>query len=120
MSDNPALGERIVRWIGSAFKDLQAFPKPVTSNALFAIAVVQRGGKHPHMKILTGFNADVWQISIRHQSGTYRVVFSTTKTTVGILHCFQKKATNGSKTSPQDIQTVKARLRMFNDLGVHP
>lgn len=47
------------------------------------------------------------------EGGTYRAVHTVRlRHAVYVLHCFQKKSTCGIKTSEQDIQLIKARLKM--------
>jgi phage-related protein len=44
-----------VIWIGSAKRDLRAFPDKVKDSMGFALYVAQQGGKHPDAKPLRGF-----------------------------------------------------------------
>jgi phage-related protein len=64
-----------VFWIGSAKKDLCAFPEEVKDSIGFALYVAQQGGKHASVKPLKGFGgAGVLEVVEDHDGDTYRAV----------------------------------------------
>lgn len=47
---------------------------------------------------------------------TYRAVYTVKfQNVVYVLHCFQKKSKHGTKTSQQDIDLIKQRLRVAEE-----
>jgi phage-related protein len=83
----------------------------------FAIYQAQIGSMHLHAKPLKGFGGSgVVEIAEDHHGDTYRAVYTVKfDSTVYVLHAFQKKATHGIKTSQEDIELVRRRLRAAED-----
>lgn len=47
------------------------------------------------------------------EDGTYRAIYTVKfSEAVYVLHCFQKESTRGIKTSQQDIDLIKSRLKL--------
>jgi len=105
-------------WIGSSKKDLKTFPEEVQDLLGYALYVAQMGGKHLDAKPLKGFGgAGVLEIVDDHQGDTYRAVYTVKlREVVYALHAFQKKSTTGIATRKQDIDLVKQRLRLAQEL----
>jgi phage-related protein len=100
-------------WIGTAKKDLLAFPGPVISNMGYALGVAQLGGKHPHAKPWKGDGSGVFEVVEDFSGNTYRAVYTVRfAEVVYVLHAFQKKSTKGIATAATDIAMIKARLRL--------
>jgi phage-related protein len=100
-------------WIGSAKKDLLAFPNPVIDNIGYALGVAQLGGKHPHAKPWKGEGGGVFEVVEGFSGDTYRAVYTVRfAEVIYVLHAFQKKSTKGIATSATDIAMIKARLRL--------
>ena len=102
-----------VIWIGSAKRDLRAFPDEVKDSVGFALYVAQQGGKHPDAKPLRGFgSAGVLEIVEDHKGDTYRAVYTVRLAgRVYVLHAFQKKSKSGIETPRAEINLVKSRLK---------
>ena len=102
-----------VYWIGSSREDLRDFPPEVTYDIGVALTVAQYGGKHPDVKPLRGFGgARVLEIVENHDGDTYRAVYTVRfAEALYVLHAFQKKSTQGMKTTQRDIDLIKARLQ---------
>lgn len=46
------------------------------------------------------------------EGGTYRAVYTVrSENWIYVLHCFQKKSTQGIETPKQDIDLIKSRLK---------
>jgi phage-related protein len=73
----------------------------------------------PAAKPLKGFGgSSVMEISRRYDRNTYRVVYTTKfAETVYVLHAFQKKSTQGVKTTKQDMSLIKRRLELARKLA---
>jgi len=106
-------------WTGTSRKDLRDFPKEVRIDIGFALEDVQEGLKPSNAKILQGFGgASVLEIKADSEDGnTYRSVYTVKFSgRIYVLHCFNKKSTQGIKTSQQDIDMVKRRLKLAEEL----
>jgi phage-related protein len=102
-----------VFWIASSRKDLKKFPKRVRQTVGQALFDAQTGEKHPDAKPLKGFDgAGVLEVVENDEGSTYRAVYTFKfAAVVYVLHAFQKKSKKGSKTPPEEIEKVKARLK---------
>ena len=102
-----------LEWMGSSRKDLKTLPEEVQDTFGYALYQAQIGGKHATAKPLKGFgSAGVLEVVESDQGGTYRAVYTVRfRKAVYVLHCFQKKSAHGIKTSEQDIDLIKARLK---------
>lgn len=107
-----ARGARPVHWVGSAKKDLLAFPAEVVDDFGYALGVVQLGRMPPSAKPWRGEGTGVFELSHECGRSTYRVVYTVRfEKAVYVLHCFQKKATSGVKTARKDVALIHRRLR---------
>ncbi len=105
--------ETPIDWIGSAKKDLLAFPDPVISAMGYALSVAQLGGKHPHAKPWKGEGGGVFEVVEHHSGDTYRAIYTVRfAKVIYVLHAFQKKSTRGIATAATDAAMIKARLRL--------
>jgi len=105
-------GERPLYWVGSAKRDLLAFPEAVKDGIGAALSVAQFGGKHPAAKPWKGTAPGVLEVVEDHDGNTYRAVYAVRfRLAVYVLHCFQKKARSGIQTSRHDVELVSQRLR---------
>jgi len=112
--------ERILKrvdFIGSSREDLKKFPEDVKQDIGYALFEAQRGQKPAAAKPLKGFSgAGVLEIVENFTGGTYRAVYTVRfHKVVYVLHCFQKKSKHGIKTSQQDIDLIKQRLKMAEE-----
>ncbi|CAM0557944.1 type II toxin-antitoxin system RelE/ParE family toxin [Vreelandella titanicae] len=104
---------KLLRWVASAKKDLQAMPEDVKDVFGFAIHLAQIGSKHSQAKPLKGFgSAGVLEVVEDHQGDTYRAVYTVRiQEAVYVLHCFQKKSSSGIATPKPDMQKIRERLK---------
>ncbi|MBT2786771.1 MULTISPECIES: type II toxin-antitoxin system RelE/ParE family toxin [unclassified Halomonas] len=104
---------KLLRWVASAKKDLQAMPEDVKDVFGFAIHLAQIGSKHSQSKPLKGFgSAGVLEVVENHQGDTYRAVYTVRiQEAVYVLHCFQKKSSSGIATPKPDMQKIRERLK---------
>jgi phage-related protein len=101
--------EKQIRWVGSAYDDLLAFPKEVRKEAGFQLGKVQAGLEPTDWKPFDEVGAGTREIRIRDASGIYRVMYLTKfEEAIYVLHCFQKKT---QATSKQDKAIAAARYR---------
>lgn len=104
------------RWVGSAKKDMQAFPDQVKKDMGTALMYAQAGDKAEGVKPLKGLGSGVLEIIDDHDGDTYRCVYLLRlKGVVYILHAFQKKSKTGIKTPQKDIDLVKSRIKLAEE-----
>ena len=101
--------EKQIRWMGSAYDDLSAFPKEARREAGFQLGRVQAGLEPTDWKPFDDVGAGAREIRIRDASGIFRVMYlAKFEEAIYVLHCFQKKT---QVTSKQDKSTAAARYR---------
>jgi len=112
MIRGPALPEKPLHWVGSAKKDLLAFPAPVVDGFGYALGVVQAGAMPPVAKPWKGVGPGVFELVEHWRGDTWRVVYAVRfAKAVYVLHCFQKKSPSGVRTARQDVALVTVRLQ---------
>lgn len=107
-----------IEWVGSSKKDLMDLSDDVIDAIGYALYYAQKGLKHDDAKVLKGFgNADVIEILVDDKAGTYRAVYTVKfKDVVFVLHVFQKKSKQGIATPKRDIELLKARLKIAEEI----
>jgi len=104
MNDN-----KEIRWVGSSFQDLLAFPRDARKEAGIQLRKVQAGLEPTDRKSFDDVGAGTREIRIREASGIYRVMYvAKFEEAVYVLHCFQKKT---QVTSKRDKAIAAARYR---------
>ena len=111
--------EKPLEWIGSSHKDLVGLPSDVRRLFGYALSLAQVGDRHDAAKVLKGFGgAGVVEVVEDDASGTYRAVYTVKfKETVFVLHCFQKKSKRGIATPKEDMDIIRARLKVAEALA---
>jgi phage-related protein len=111
--------DRPLEWLGGSKKDLMALPLEVIKFFGHALDIAQRGGQHEAVKVLKGFGgAGVLEVVESDQDGTYRAVYTVKfKEAVFVLHCFQKKSKSGIATPKEDMEIIRARLKVAQALA---
>lgn len=106
--------EKPLEWVGSSHKDLMALPSDVRRFFGFALSLAQAGDQHDAAKVLKGFGgAGVLEVVEDDAGGTYRAVYTVKfAEAVFVLHCFQKKSKRGIATPKEEMDIVRARLRV--------
>lgn len=106
--------EKSVIWIGSTHKDLMALPANVRRFFGYALYLAQAGDRHDAAKVLKGFGgAGVLEVIESDAGGTYRVIYTVKfEEAVFVLHCFRKKSKRGIATPREDMNIVRARLKV--------
>jgi phage-related protein len=107
-----ANGPKPIVWIGSSRRDLKTFPKQVRSDIGQALYTAQMGETDPAAKPLKRFGgAKVMEIIDRHDTNTYRAVYTVQfSNVIYVLHAFQKKSKSGIATPQKDMELIRRRL----------
>jgi len=106
-------------WVGSAKKDLLALPDEVIDDFGYALHVAQTGRKHERAKPLHGFgSAGILEIVEDWRGNAYRAVYTVRfSVAVFVLHVFQKKARHGIATPRQDMELIRERLKVAEQIA---
>ena len=105
-------------WIGGSKRDLMTLPFDVRKFFGHALDFAQRGDQHDAAKPLKGFGgAGVLEIVEDDAGSTYRAVYTVKfAEVVFVLHCFQKKSKRGIATPKEDMDIIRARLKVAEAL----
>ena len=109
---------RDVTWIASSLADLRGFPDAVKQTMGVALFQAQLGGKHIQAKPLKGFKGGgVLEVVEDFDGKTYRTMYTVRYAdAVYVLHAFQKKSKKGIATPKHEMDLVRARLLMAEEL----
>ena len=101
--------DKEIRWLGSSFDDLLAFPEEARKEAGFQLGKVQAGLDPDDWKPFDAIGAGTREIRIKESNGIYRVMYvAKFVEAVYVLHCFQKQS---QVTSRHDRNIAEARYR---------
>ncbi len=111
--------EKPLEWVGSSHKDLMTLPNDVRRFFGYALSLAQVGDQHDSAKVLKGFgSAGVLEVVENDAGGTYRAVYTVKfEESVFVLHCFQKKSKRGIGTPKEDLDIIRARLKIAETLA---
>ncbi len=114
-----AIQEKPFVWIGGSKKDLLLLPTAVRKFFGHALDFAQRDEQHAAAKVLKGFGgAGVLEVVENDIGGTYRAVYTVKfEEAVFVLHCFQKKSKSGIATPKDDMEIIRARLKVAEALA---
>ena len=106
-----------VIWMGDSLDVLRHFPAQVQDEIGYAVYLAQVGGKHVAAKPLKGLGSGVLEVLSDHRGDTFRAVYTVRfARMLYVLHAFQKKSTKGIATPARELDLVKARLKLAEDL----
>jgi len=101
--------DKEIRWVGSSYDDLLAFPKAPRREAGFPLGKVQAGLEPNDWKPFDDVGAGTREIRIADAKDIFRVMYvAKFEEAVYVRHCFQKKT---QATSKQDKDISAARYR---------
>jgi phage-related protein len=106
-----------VVWVGDSKKQLLGFPEVVRKKIGYILEGVQVGRTSNKTKRLRNLPG-VHEIVSDYDSNTYRAVYVVNLgDLIYVLHCFQKKSTQGIKTSRKEINLIRDRLSWAKGLA---
>ena len=119
MAAKPPTELKPLAWVGSAKRDLLALPEEMIDDFGYALYVAQAGKRHEKAKALHGFgSAGLLEIVEDWRGNTYRAVYTVRfSAAVFVLHVFQKKAKHGIATPRQDMELIRARLNVAEQMA---
>jgi phage-related protein len=85
----------------------------------YVLYVAQQGGKHMKAKPLKGFGgAGVVEIVADNRGNTFRTIYTVQLAgTIYVLHTFQKKSKTGCETPKNEIELVKRRFMLAEQIA---
>ncbi|MFM0335340.1 type II toxin-antitoxin system RelE/ParE family toxin [Paraburkholderia fungorum] len=106
--------EKEIRWMGTSYRDLLAFPEDPRRQAGFQLGKIQAGLEPDNWKPFDTIGPGTREIRIREADGNYRVMYVTKFVeALYVLHCFQKKT---QKLGEHDRNIAEIRYRaIIND-----
>ena len=107
-----------VVWIGTSREDVRAFPDEVRRGVGVALREAQDGGKSHAAKPLRGFSgASMLEVVDDFDGDTYRAVYTVRfADAVYVLHAFQKKSRRGRETPRHEMELIRRRLSVAEDV----
>src|SRR3972149_41729 len=116
MSEHPP--ERPLLWVASSKRDLLDMPAEVIDEFGFGLYQAQIGKLPDIGKVLRGFGGTRIVERIRdHQGDAFRAVYTVRfAEIVVVLHAFQKKSKKGIETPRQDIELIRSRLKLAEEI----
>ena len=101
--------QKQIRWVGSAYDDLLAFPTDARKEAGFQLGKVQAGLEPTDWKPFDEVGVGTREIRISDAKGIFRVMYvAKFEEAVYVLHCFQKKT---QKTAKSDLDLGRQRFK---------
>jgi phage-related protein len=119
MAAKPPAELKPLAWVGSAKRDLLVLPEEVIDAFGYALYVAQTGKRHEKAKAMHGFGtAGILEIVEDWRGNTYRAVYTVRfSAAVFVLHVFQKKAKRGIATPRQDMEMIRERLKVAEQMA---
>lgn len=98
-----------IRWVGSTYNDLLAFPADPRREAGFQLGKVQAGLEPDDWKPFDDVGSGTREIRIKDSQGIFRVMYvAKFEEAIYVLHCFQKK-TEATAKKDKDIASTRYR-----------
>jgi phage-related protein len=108
---------RPVSWIKAALKEFETFPEGARSICLTALTIAAEGGKADVAKPVRGLGSGVFEIALPFEGDAFRVIYAVQfADEIWVVHAFQKKSTQGSKTPKREIDLIRDRLKRLKEM----
>ena len=102
-----------VRFVGTACKDLVAFPEPARRRAGYELFMVQAGHEPADFKPVPRVGPGAYEIRVQDEAGAFRVIYvAKFEPAVYVLHAFQKKT---RKIAKVDIELAATRYKLIGE-----
>jgi phage-related protein len=100
--------EKPIAWLGTARRDIRAFPADARRRSGFQLRKVQQGLDPDDWKPMTSVGPGVREIRIRTELAHRVFYLATFEEAVYVLHAFEKRT---RKTAPRDAKLARDRYR---------
>ena len=118
MTDKNKEVDKPLFWLASSYEDLKAMPIEVKRFFGFALSLAQKGMCYNKTKPFKLENeSGLFEIVENYDGNTYRAIFTVRYAeAIYVIHCFQKKSPHGIKTSLQDVNLIRERLKRLKTI----
>lgn len=109
---------RPLLWVASSKRDLMDMPQEVISDFGHGLYEAQIGDLPSIGKVFKGFgSADVVELKMECEGDAFRAVYTVQfEEIVVVLHAFQKKSKKGIETPKQDMDLIRSRLKLAEEM----
>jgi len=108
---------RPISWVKAARQDFEKFPEAAQVEIRFALTVAAEGRKADIAKPMKGLGSGVFEVALGHRGDAYRTVYAVQlEGAVWVVHAFQKKSKQGSKTPKKEVELIRDRLKRLKEL----
>ena len=108
---------RPVSWIKAALKEFETFPEGARSICLAALTIAAEGGKADIAKPMHGLGSGVFEIALLFKGDAFRVVYAVQLADeIWVVHAFQKKSTQGTRTPQRESDLIRDRLKRLKEM----
>jgi phage-related protein len=102
------VSDKPLAWLGSARRDVRAFPADARRRSGFQLRRVQQGLDPDDWKPMPSVGRGVREIRIQTELAHRVLYLATFDEAVHVLHAFEKRT---RKTSPHDVKLARDRFR---------
>ena len=100
-------------FVGTARRDLAAFPEAARRRAGHELFMVQVGREPANFKPISTVGKGAFEIRVRDEAGAFRVIYvAKLDDRIYVLHAFQKKS---QKTAQADLATAASRYKAIGE-----
>lgn len=108
---------RPISWVKAARKDFEKFPIEAQSICLTALTIAAENGMADIAKPMKGLGSGIFEIVLPYRGNAFRVVYAAQiGDDLWVVHAFQKKSTQGTKTPRHEIDLISNRLRALREM----
>jgi phage-related protein len=108
---------RPISWIKTARKDFEKFPSDAQAVCLAALTMAAEGGMADIVKPFKGLGSGIFEIALPYRGDAFRVVYAVQIAgELWVLHAFQKKSKQGTKTPQREVELIENRLKRLKEL----
>ncbi len=108
---------RPISWIKAALKEFETFPEGARSICLTALTIAAEGSKADIAKPMHGLGSGVFEIALPFRGDAFRMVYAVQLgEEIWVVHAFQKKSKQGTKTPQREIDLIKDRLKRLKEM----
>jgi phage-related protein len=108
---------RPISWVRAALREFEAFPEGARATCLAALTIAAEGGKADIAKPMRGMGSGVFEIALRFKGDAFRVVYAVQfAEEIWVVHAFDKKSTQGTKTPKHEIELINDRLKRLREM----
>ena len=108
---------RPVSWLTPSRKAFEEFPEAARNVFMDALTIAAEGGKAGLAKPMKGLGSGVLEVALPYKGNAFRVVYAVQLgDDLWVIHAFQKKSTQGTRTRKHEIDLVRDRLKRLKEM----